>query len=591
MQQKINEYDNHGNTPLHLALMLNRHNCIIILLNYNCDVFSRNNSGWNPMDEASMIEDIDVIEKLSYLKWKEYIELLVKPNGILDEWNSTTPNLYIKYKLKGKTTIPLLKKFGAKDIQHLYKKGKNLRLDTTIAGIDSRNIPKIIRGKISVIFVYEEYCSMYKIYLIDHKKKVYQEFYPNIPEWYLTNFLRTKIAANMLYKFFLNLSEFNLKASKGNILKKNTKTFTMEDGKSYKCTCYRGKKASILIRKRNDEAVIDECESIIKKDFKEEEISKLKKDGKVEKSSSFISHHNTSKSSNNSDNDSDSDDSFDDSDDDSDIETSSKSNTTTNNNEKPIPEFLGDLYQNLDDYNYNDNDNGNDNNKNHHYQDPNKSVMYTINEDGETKTFEKITTMEDTLDWEQAYHEKYYKNSDLVYNFISGKKDNTKIKRLDHTEIEKLNLKKMTEDEYFNPSSTNELHMGRIMNISETNIIYKHKIKFWMAKENSHFPVSALDIKPILKYFMLILMDQVRSNDNANDIDKHTFEYLSNTLINKLQEKHSFPVKTSLPIYPSIALQVTCLNASKDIKYVPDDLFEIPNNYTAGNVFFEYINK
>jgi len=54
MQQKINEYDNHGNTPLHLALMLNRHNCIIILLNYNCDVFSRNNSGWNPMDEASM---------------------------------------------------------------------------------------------------------------------------------------------------------------------------------------------------------------------------------------------------------------------------------------------------------------------------------------------------------------------------------------------------------------------------------------------------------------------------------------------------------------------------------------------------------
>jgi len=45
---------------------------------------------------------------MSYIKWKEYINTFIKPNGILDEWNSTTPNLYLKAKLKLKTTSMLI---------------------------------------------------------------------------------------------------------------------------------------------------------------------------------------------------------------------------------------------------------------------------------------------------------------------------------------------------------------------------------------------------------------------------------------------------------------------------------------------------
>jgi len=52
--------------------------------------------------------------------------------------------------------VPLLQKFGAKDIQKFYKKGRNLRLDTTLGGIDLRSIPRIIKGNISVIIRYEE---------------------------------------------------------------------------------------------------------------------------------------------------------------------------------------------------------------------------------------------------------------------------------------------------------------------------------------------------------------------------------------------------------------------------------------------------
>jgi len=182
-------------------------------------------------------------------------------------------------------------------------------------------------------------------------------------------------------------------------------------------------------------------------------------------------------------------------------------------------------------------------------------------------------------------------NSPLYFNFINAKNDNAKIKRLNHMEIQKLNLKTVTEEEYFDPSSTNSLHLGRIMDINEIKKAYKHKIKFWMAKENSGFPVSAYDVKPIFEFALMFILDQIKTDEKTNQYDKHAYEYISKTLLNMVQEKHSFPVKTSVPIYPSIAFQATFLNASKDEKYLPDDLFEIPEDYKVGNVFFEHIHK
>ena len=313
----------------------------------------------------------------------------------------------------------------------------------------------------------------------------------------------------------------------------------MEDENSYKCVRYKGKKAGILIRKRNDEAIIGECESIIKKDIKEEKLKskssitkKLKKKG-----SSYIGRFNSSKSkiSNDSDDEEgDSDSSMDDSSDDD--ETTSKVYSDISD-DKPLPEFLDGLY-------------GKKKNNNKEGQDKKKTtVTYTIDQDGQTKTFEKVTSMEDTLDWEQAYHEKYAQNTDFIYSFISGNKDNSKIKHLNYMEIEKLKLKKITEEEYFNPASTGELHLGRIMDVTESKKTYKHKIKFWMAKESSHFPISSNDVQPLFKFIMMILLDQVKSNKYSTEMDKQAYTYLTQTVIQSVQKKHSFPVKTSKYIY------------------------------------------
>jgi len=54
IKKLINTKDNHGNTPIHLALMLDRRNCILSLMKNGCDCVTRNNYGWNPSEEATM---------------------------------------------------------------------------------------------------------------------------------------------------------------------------------------------------------------------------------------------------------------------------------------------------------------------------------------------------------------------------------------------------------------------------------------------------------------------------------------------------------------------------------------------------------
>jgi len=53
IRKRINELDNHHNSPLHLALMLGHTECVIPLINNGCDIVTVNVFGWSPIDEAT----------------------------------------------------------------------------------------------------------------------------------------------------------------------------------------------------------------------------------------------------------------------------------------------------------------------------------------------------------------------------------------------------------------------------------------------------------------------------------------------------------------------------------------------------------
>ncbi|ORX87883.1 hypothetical protein BCR32DRAFT_289003 [Anaeromyces robustus] len=585
VQRNINQHDNHGNTPIHLALMLNRHSCLMILLKYDCDVFANNYFGWSPTNEAAMLSDIDALEKISYKMWNKFYKCINKqPGGYSYEFNKVTPFLFLKFKLKIRTSIPILKKLNGTFFFTIYKDENNLIYTTTIGGMDSRGIPKILKGNMSLLLNYNEKTDNFKVYGLNNAKKLFQELYPNIPDFYLRNAFKSKLGANKIINIHPNFSHFIIKPKKKGILKKNYKKFILENGQSYRAVAYKAKNFELVVHSRKDEAIINENESVIKNIIEEHNSSKEKS----KKKNSELNNKDL-KSSKTVDSDSDSDsNSGSDSDFDSDNEgNSSKYEEKSNKLNKEDERLLGYIDETFDEKHK---DNG---------KDKDEVIMYTINRDGETKTFKYESTMESTLDWEQAYHEKYSKGVDLMYNVLGyGAKNNEKVKRLSPYEIEKLNLKKITEEEYFNPNSTKPLHLGRIMEVSEEKKPFNCKIRLWLAEESSNFPITFDNIQPLIKYFISMVIYQPMFNENPaeetsyiNKLNQETYKLFTSGLNNLIEEKNTFPLKITIPIYPSVNLQVTTLDCSVDPKSVPEHKFKIPSDYTYGNVYFERIEK
>ncbi|KAL3083404.1 hypothetical protein niasHS_011206 [Heterodera schachtii] len=55
---EMNKKDTQGNTPLHIACMLGNKDIVQLLLEKGAKVRSRNNAGWNALDEAIAYGDI-----------------------------------------------------------------------------------------------------------------------------------------------------------------------------------------------------------------------------------------------------------------------------------------------------------------------------------------------------------------------------------------------------------------------------------------------------------------------------------------------------------------------------------------------------
>jgi Ankyrin repeats (many copies) len=61
-QHRADCRDPHGNTPLHLAVMLGRMECVQLLLVHGAPVKVKNKAGWSPLAEAIRYEYTIVLE-------------------------------------------------------------------------------------------------------------------------------------------------------------------------------------------------------------------------------------------------------------------------------------------------------------------------------------------------------------------------------------------------------------------------------------------------------------------------------------------------------------------------------------------------
>uniref|UniRef100_A0A8C8E3B7 Ankyrin repeat domain 13C n=1 Tax=Oryzias sinensis TaxID=183150 RepID=A0A8C8E3B7_9TELE len=152
----IIQKDVHGNTPLHLAVMMGHKECALLLLAHNAPVKVKNAQGWSPLAEAISYGDRQMITAvLRKLKQQSRESVEDKRPKLLKALREV---------------IPLLSRMLPSDACKIYKQGINIRLDTTLVDF---NDMKCQRGDLSFIFNGDAVPSQ-SFVVLDNKANVYQ---------------------------------------------------------------------------------------------------------------------------------------------------------------------------------------------------------------------------------------------------------------------------------------------------------------------------------------------------------------------------------------------------------------------------------
>jgi len=635
IKKRINEKDNHGNTPIHLALMLDRRNCIITLINNGCDVITRNNFRWNPTEEALMLGDIDIVEKITVAKVKDYIKKFVE---VMEAWDKVLPTCYLKVKAKLKSPIPLFEMFGAKDTLEVIKKGKSLRINTTLAGIDNRGMFKFYKGSLSFLFKYDRCLGIYNLFLLDNKNKKYQQFFPSPPQWFINDILKTKYGVNALYKYFFDPRVFSIKIKKQRFLKKKKETIALETGKTFKTDRFKLKNLTLVIRKRDNEMIIGDYKSEIhtkvmkvdyvmdKKKYLDEGISNahdftaaLKDKHFVEGGEEEYDTADEEESDDESENENDKDDAFIENNETPDqrrkrknvgkVEHSvfeeivnentvvdgkisleltqklfkilndgqdEKGNKVTPYDLAYVDQFMPNYFSNVIKRKLSTNKTSERFNYLKYLTSNNKKgIKGQISKDGTTEYYEMKDNINESLDWETSY-----------YNRINRQLKEKKTNEIKNT----LNKReKLTEENYFDPSQTEDMHIGRIMNINEERKVFDNFVSLWLSKKNE-FPISLSQFKPIIDFIVSMIFDLINVKEEDVNFDRNMINKTFSDSAKILQSDKRFPIKLSFPFYPTIRLVLKVLNCYIEEEKISDSLFEIPSNYSySDEPFFKNV--
>ncbi|RVE61753.1 hypothetical protein OJAV_G00175800 [Oryzias javanicus] len=147
----IIQKDVHGNTPLHLAVMLGHKECALLLLAHNAPVKT---------DDYCSAEEVKAASRESVEDKRPKLLKALRELG----------DFYLELHWDFQSWVPLLSRILPSDTCKIYKQGINIRLDTTLVDF---NDMKCQRGDQSFIFNGDAVPSQ-SFVVLDNKAKVYQ---------------------------------------------------------------------------------------------------------------------------------------------------------------------------------------------------------------------------------------------------------------------------------------------------------------------------------------------------------------------------------------------------------------------------------
>eukprot|EP01026_Neomeris_dumetosa_P074137 TRINITY_DN7693_c0_g1_i12.p1 TRINITY_DN7693_c0_g1~~TRINITY_DN7693_c0_g1_i12.p1 ORF type:complete len:562 (-),score=88.43 TRINITY_DN7693_c0_g1_i12:574-2259(-) len=171
----VRSLDVHGNTALHVAVIRKQSPVIInALLEAGLQVETKNTKGWTPIDEAIGNRDRDVLQMLLKHQFKLLKESMKEKKQHLLQTMSELPDYQMKLQWEfGSPVIGLLiRRYCPCDTYTIWKRGRYLRIDGSLMGVDQKKsglLPEWKRGHFSVIFDGSQ--EKTQSWLLNHTKK------------------------------------------------------------------------------------------------------------------------------------------------------------------------------------------------------------------------------------------------------------------------------------------------------------------------------------------------------------------------------------------------------------------------------------
>uniref|UniRef100_A0A7N8YJE4 Ankyrin repeat domain-containing protein 13C-like n=1 Tax=Mastacembelus armatus TaxID=205130 RepID=A0A7N8YJE4_9TELE len=156
----ISQKDVHGNTPLHLAVMLGHKECALLLLAHNAPVKIKNAQGWSPLAEAISYGDRQMITAILRKLKQQSRESVEDKRPKLLKALRELGDFYLELHWDFQSWVPLLSRILPSDACKIYK----------------LQIVNIQRGDLSFIFSGDATPSQ-SFVVLDNEAKVYQRIH------------------------------------------------------------------------------------------------------------------------------------------------------------------------------------------------------------------------------------------------------------------------------------------------------------------------------------------------------------------------------------------------------------------------------
>ncbi|KAJ6649333.1 Ankyrin repeat domain-containing protein 13D, partial [Pseudolycoriella hygida] len=131
----LEQLDSRGRTPLMLAVRLSHSQSVRALLAAKCNA-NAESDGWSVVQEAVCSGDPEILTAILEVRdLQRHIQRVTHVPQLLQKLIEA-PDFYVEMKWEFTSWVPLVSRFCPSDVYKVYKRGSNVRIDTTLLGFD-----------------------------------------------------------------------------------------------------------------------------------------------------------------------------------------------------------------------------------------------------------------------------------------------------------------------------------------------------------------------------------------------------------------------------------------------------------------------